>query len=495
MKKLKLLFPMIAASLFFSFAGCQLFDPNTGSSGSNGTGSENTDTGGPENSGPGSGSSSGNGTVSGDSTGGGIDSPEASPENLITEIKETDHFFAYGDKWNEDSSSTLTGDLKSGYTLVLPKATQFIWQAQLKLKTNVKISKDQDWRFSVNVKSNVAMENITLKLCDSVTENNEDQLLYNGVQQFSLAANKSETLSVDGTSKCDLQDILVVFDFGGNPAATIEISDLAFYCTPLFLDGYHLVWSDEFTSCEPDGTPLLSNWGYDIGRGQSYCTDGRNPNNWAWGNEEDQWYSNKEPKNTFVSNGTLKIRAIKETGPDGDATHTSGRIVTRHIPGRQWKYGYIEMRAKIPTDRGVWPAFWMLDNDIYDGENWPDSGEIDIMESSTSVWGKNKVFGTLHCKAGSGDKPIITGGTTLSNIDSEWHTYAVEWTEDYIKWYYDEKCFQTYIPANKGNDAWPFCDDFYIIINLAVGGNLGGDVGDWNESTMTVDYVRVWQKN
>ena len=153
------------------------------------------------------------------------------------------------------------------------------------------------------------------------------------------------------------------------------------------------------------------------------------------------------------------------------------------------------MRAKIPTDRGVWPAFWMLDNDIYDGENWPDSGEIDIMESSTSVWGKNEVYGTLHCKAGSGDKPIITGGTTLSNIDSEWHTYAVEWTEDYIKWYYDKKCFQTYIPANKGNDAWPFCDDFYIIINLAVGGNLGGDVGDWNESTMTVDYVRVWQKN
>lgn len=262
----------------------------------------------------------------------------------------------------------------------------------------------------------------------------------------------------------------------------------------LFLgNDYHLVWSDEFTSCDADTTPLCSKWGYDIGRGQTNCTDGKNPNNWAWGNNELQWYSDNDKDNTWVSNGTLKIRAIKENTL-GDATYSSGRIVTRHISGGQWNKGYIEMRAKIPVERGVWPAFWMLDNDIYDGEKWPGSGEIDIMESSTSVWGANKVYGTLHCTAGSGGSPVITNGTVLDNIDSEWHIYAVEWTDDNIKWYYDENLMWTYTPANKNNDAWPFDDDFYIIINLAVGGNLGGQVDNWTESTMTIDYVRVWQK-
>lgn len=260
---------------------------------------------------------------------------------------------------------------------------------------------------------------------------------------------------------------------------------------------YTLVWSDEFTESESDGTPLLSKWGYDIGRGQSKNTDGTNPSNWAWGNNELQWYSEKNPKNTYVSDGTLKIVAKKESS--NGAEYTSGRLVTRNISDAQFKYGYIEMSAKIPNDAGVWPAFWMLDNDIYDSPNpeiWPGSGEIDIMETSVNLWKSDVVYGTLHCNAGHSGSPVFTQGTSLSFSDGKFHTYAVDWDDDHIDWYYDNVRVFTYTPVNYENDAWPFCDDFYIILNLAVGGNLGGTVpANFKSSTMEVDYVRVWQKN
>ena len=258
--------------------------------------------------------------------------------------------------------------------------------------------------------------------------------------------------------------------------------------------GYTLVWSDEFTTCDPDGTPDSSKWGYDVGRGQSKNTDGTNPDNWAWGNGELQWYSDNDSDNTYVSNGTLKIVAKKEQSNGAD--YTSGRIVTRNIPGGQFKYGYIEMSAKIPNDKGVWPAFWMLDNDIYNGEGWPGSGEIDIMESSVNLWGSDNVYGTLHCDAGSGGSPVFTRSSKVSFSDGKFHKYAVDWDDNYIAWYYDDVKVFTYTPASFENSPWPFCDDFYIILNLAVGGNLGGEVPEnFTTSTMEVDYVRVYQKD
>lgn len=259
---------------------------------------------------------------------------------------------------------------------------------------------------------------------------------------------------------------------------------------------YTLYWNDEFTESDADGTPLSSKWGYDVGIGYSENSDGTNPNNGYWGNGELQWYSNKDPDNTYVSDGTLKIKAIKESS--NGQSYTSGRLVTRNISGAQFKYGYIEMSAKIPNDAGVWPAFWMLDNDIYAStpETWPGSGEIDIMESSVNLWGSDKVYGTLHCQAGYGGNPVFTQGTSLSFSDGEFHTYAVDWDDDHIDWYYDDTKVFTYEPGNYENDAWPFCDDFYIILNLAVGGNLGGTVpSDFVSSTMEVDYVRVWKKD
>jgi len=256
--------------------------------------------------------------------------------------------------------------------------------------------------------------------------------------------------------------------------------------------GYTLVWNDEFTTSDPDGTPFSENWGYDIGAGKSPCTDGKNPNNWAWGNEELQWYSDNDPDNTYVSDGTLKIVAKKENS--NGMNYTSGRLVTRGL--HTFKYGYIEMSAKIPNDKGVWPAFWMLDQDIYDGEGWPGSGEIDIMETSVNLWQSNVVYGTLHCQAGYGRNPVFTRGTTLSFSDGKFHKYAVDWDDDHIDWYYDDVKVFTYNPASYEDDPWPFKEEFYIILNLAVGGNLGGDVpADFTSSTMEIDYVRVWQKD
>ena len=265
---------------------------------------------------------------------------------------------------------------------------------------------------------------------------------------------------------------------------------------------YKLVWEDDFTLAEDDGTPLLSNWNYDVGRGTQKCSDGARPKNYGWGNSELQWYSNQNPENTYVSDGTLKIKAkkIPVDAAHSNASWSSGRIVTR---GKHtWKYGYFEMRAKIPNDRGVWPAFWMLNNDIYNGKKWPGSGEIDIMETSESVWdrpagltnGDSLVFGTIHCNAGSGGSPIFSKSSKLYDIEGQWHNYAVEWTEEYIAWYYDDQLQFKYKPYAYSNDPWPFNQEFYLIINLAVGGNLGGTIaGNLNESTMEIDYVRVWQ--
>ncbi|MBQ7159512.1 MAG: family 16 glycosylhydrolase [Treponema sp.] len=262
-----------------------------------------------------------------------------------------------------------------------------------------------------------------------------------------------------------------------------------------YRQGMTLVWQDEFNSAEADGTPLSSKWHYDVGRGTSTNSDGTNPGNWGWGNGEEQWYSDKNPNNTYVSDGTLKIVAKREAAGNG-ATWTSGRLVTRNL--YENKYGCIEMRAKISEAAGVWPAFWMLRHDIYDegGTGWPRGGEIDIMESSTNIWGAGKVFGTLHCQAGYGGGPIWSNGMQLSDLANTWHTYAVVWNEaGTISWYYDDTLLGTYTASDvNNNDVWPYDENFYIILNLAVGGNLGGQVNDsLSKATMEVDYVR-WYK-
>ena len=262
-----------------------------------------------------------------------------------------------------------------------------------------------------------------------------------------------------------------------------------------YRSGMSIVWQDEFDSADSDGTPLLTKWGYDVGRGTSTNSDGTKPGNWGWGNGEEQWYSDNNSGNTYVSDGTLKIVAKREAAGDG-ATWTSGRLVTRNV--YENKYGCIEMRAKISEAAGVWPAFWMLRHDIYDdgGTGWPRGGEIDIMESSTNVWGAGKVYGTLHCQAGYGGVPIWSQGMQLSSLEATWHTYAIVWNENgTISWYYDDTLLGTYTASDKNNnDVWPYDENFYIILNLAVGGGLGGAIDpNLSQATMEVDYVRWYQ--
>ncbi|MEW6566376.1 MAG: glycoside hydrolase family 16 protein [Spirochaetota bacterium] len=236
------------------------------------------------------------------------------------------------------------------------------------------------------------------------------------------------------------------------------------------MDGRTLVWSDEFngTSDAPDS----SKWTYDLGAG-------------GWGNNEVQTYTNTRT-NSFVSNGTLKIKAVKS-----GSSWTSARLKTQGL--YSFKYGYIEARIKLPAGTGMWPAFWMLGNNI-GTVGWPTCGEIDVMEYSPGVVGMYKVFGTVHYPDSNGAHLYTSLGELIdSSVVSAFHTYGVKWDSTSLTLYIDgKKVGTTY--TKKADTPWPFDQHFFIILNVAMGGNLGGTIpADLTETTMEVDYVRVYQ--
>ncbi len=241
-------------------------------------------------------------------------------------------------------------------------------------------------------------------------------------------------------------------------------------------DSWVLEWSDEF-----DGTSLnTNNWTCEIGTGS-----------WGWGNNEHQYYTNRK-ENVEVSNGTLKIKALKENYNGSE--YTSARLITRDK--QEFKYGKIEARIKLPSYTGAWPAFWTL------GANggWPKCGEIDIMEAINA---ENNTYGYVHWHVESADYTGQgdTGGTSAGKLPTgyqrtEWHTYGIEWDEKQIKFYVDDKVFRTVgITADHMSE---FRQDHYIILNQAVGGQWPGHTIDDSafpsRSVMEVDYVRVYQK-
>ena len=256
-----------------------------------------------------------------------------------------------------------------------------------------------------------------------------------------------------------------------------------------------LVWSDEF-----DGTSLdMAKWAYQTGRQDHY---GSSTGPRAWGNNELQYYT--EGDNVTVSDGTMKITAQREAMPDG-ATFSSSRIVTRD--NYSFTYGYIEARIKLPAVSGLWPAFWMLpqpsstanSNNEYGG--WPNSGEIDIMEARGRE--PDRIDNTLHYSSGSWSSTYRTNKHIFENSTiSDWHTYGLEWTEDHIAWYVDgTEAFRLtsdvyWSSSAPDDDNAPFDVDFYILFNLAVGGNYDGGVqppDSFTSGDMEVDYVRVYQ--
>lgn len=237
-----------------------------------------------------------------------------------------------------------------------------------------------------------------------------------------------------------------------------------------------LVWSDEFDIA---GLPDASKWSYD--------TDG---NASGWGNNEKQYYTSGRLQNSEVKGGLLYINAIKEDYQG--FKYTSARLVTRQKG--DWLYGRIEVKAKLPDGRGMWPAIWMLPTDwAYGG--WPKSGEIDIMENvgydpyvivaSAHTESYNHVIGTQK-----------NNKMTVADCYSSFHVYAVEWEAAEYRVYVDNTLYFTFKNEGTGPKVWPFDKRFHLLLNVAVGGNWGGAQGIDDTifpRTMIVDYVRVYQ--
>ena len=228
---------------------------------------------------------------------------------------------------------------------------------------------------------------------------------------------------------------------------------------------FGLVWSDEF---DVPGAPDPAKWGYDLGAG-------------GWGNNELQHYTNRA-ENVIVSNGTLKIMAKAETY--SGSAYTSARLLSKDK--FSFKYGKVEARAKLPEGVGTWPAIWMLGNNISTA-GWPECGEIDIMEHLGRQL--NKIYGTLHHPGHSGGN-ADGGSITIANATTEFHKYAVEWSASVIKITVDDVVFYTF--NNAAN--LPFNQNFFLILNMALGGNFGGAIDPaFNNATLEIDYIRVYQ--
>ena len=239
-----------------------------------------------------------------------------------------------------------------------------------------------------------------------------------------------------------------------------------------------LVWADEF---DKDGLPDESIWGYDTG-------------GTGWGNNELQYYSEKRLENARVEDGKLIIQAIKE--PYMNCGYSSARLTTRE--NKPIQYGRIEVSAKLPFGYGTWPAIWMLPVSGKYGD-WPKSGEIDIMEHVG--FDQGNVHFTLHSGKYNWHKGNqITSTTMINDCADAYHVYAIEWKPTSIDFFVDDqKLFETKFDPEKdgyeGGNAWPFDQSFYLILNLAVGGNWGGQHGVDDTifpQSMMVDYVRVY---
>jgi beta-glucanase (GH16 family) len=246
------------------------------------------------------------------------------------------------------------------------------------------------------------------------------------------------------------------------------------YSTPLSQPGYTLVWNDEFNGSSLD----LNVWNQETGNGSG-----------GWGNNELEFYTNSK-KNTFLSNGNLIIEARKEA--ISGFNYSSGRMTTQNK--KSFTFGRIDIRAKLPVGKGIWPALWMLGNNITTA-GWPACGEIDIMEMIGSS--PSTTHGTAHWKAANGSSTNKGGSYNLSsgNFSHQFHVFSLVWTQDQISWLVDDKHFFTLTKADVGAANYPFNAPHFFIFNMAVGGNWPGspDASTVFPQRMFVDYVRVFQ--
>ncbi len=247
--------------------------------------------------------------------------------------------------------------------------------------------------------------------------------------------------------------------------------------------GYTLVWSDEFKG-KNGSLPDASKWTYDIGGN-------------GWGNHELEYYTNR-PENAHIEHGKLVItvRAEAYAGPDGKEFHyTSARLRTQGLFSQA--YGRFEARIKLPAGQGIWPAFWMLGDNIA-ADGWPKCGEIDVMENIGKEPGIN--HGSLHGPSSTNPTSDLTKTITLPNgkrLSNDFHLYAVEWEPGLVRFYLDSNLYATFTVAQwPAGGTWVFNHRFFLILNVAVGGDWPGSPDGTTvfPQTMLVDYVRVYKR-
>jgi len=239
-------------------------------------------------------------------------------------------------------------------------------------------------------------------------------------------------------------------------------------------DAWKLVWQDEFAG---SGLPDAGKWDFEVGGN-------------GWGNHEKEFYTDRRMENVRQEDGVLVLEARKEAW--GNQGYTSGRITTR---GKSdWKYGRVEVRAKLPTGRGMWPAVWLLPTEnVYGG--WPKSGELDVMENVG--YDPDRIHSNIHCELYNGMAGTNKGSNrVIESPSSTFHVYRMDWYQDRIEYYIDDEILFTYRNPGNGASSWPYDQKFCLVLNVAVGGDWGGiqgiDDGIFPQR-MSVDWVRVYQ--
>lgn len=299
--------------------------------------------------------------------------------------------------------------------------------------------------------------------------------------------NTIPTVTVTTANSAATYDIDDATSLTGTTTITVTSADntqIKQYFINFFETSYTLMWSDEFNYTGPLDD---QKWHH-----QTFP-----PNNSSWFNNEEQHYTDRD-ENSYVSNGSLKITAIKELYQDPTSgttkNYTSARLNSKYA----FKYGRMEVRAKLPSEMGTWPAIWTLGQNInengaywqtlgYGTTNWPYCGEIDIMEQDSD---KSKTSGAFHFPDANGDNTYTTNHITVSDTEGTWHVYSMEWTEEIIKLMVDDTVFHS---LNNAENPY-FDNEHFILLNIAMGGTLGQTIDpDFSTATMEIDYVRVFQ--
>lgn len=380
----------------------------------------------------------------------------------------------YSVEWNFGNGETAeTTDRNKTYTIYYPQSgdynvtisvLDFTGNKQSETKT-VTISKD-DLVLSFTATINPAQPNYVNLENTSIGNYDSFKWIYRN-KEIENETNVVAYFPFSGSYDIELQVKIGAETFSETKRVNITSDD------PDYISGFTLTWADEFNGTEVNN----SNWTFETGAS-------------GWGNNELQNYTNGD--NVEVKDGKLIITAKKVNDNQTVGSYTSTRMIT--MGKQEFMYGKMEIRAKLPSGRGIWPAIWMLGAD-FKTAGWPACGEIDIMEYVG--YQPNTIHATVHTPAGYGGNGDGSS-KTLETAEEEFHIYGLIWTEKELIFYTDtpENVTHRYAPSNKTEENWPFNKPQFFIFNIAVGGNWGGAQGiDDNifPQSMEIDYVRVYQ--